>query len=222
MAADNASTDRTADLLRSWSRNAPLTLVGLDHVGGSLPNFRRLLDVADGSFIAFADQDDIWERPKLMTLHQFAFEQQLSLVYSDMSIIDEQGRAHDDSFFRANSSIHIGSGSRTSCCRTWRAAMPACSLTICSVGPAALGASYRTRLVVGARDLSIRTARVRGSTAGPLSPALEQSGGVEGPSAAPRPHRTSARTSRRRAASHAEEAPAGRSVQGPVRRAADA
>ena len=70
--------------------------------GGSLPDFRRLLDVADGSYIAFADQDDMWERPKLLTLHRLAAEQQFSLVYSDMSIIDEQGRAHDDSFFRAN------------------------------------------------------------------------------------------------------------------------
>jgi glycosyltransferase involved in cell wall biosynthesis len=102
VAADDASTDRTVDVLRSWSRNAPLTLIGHDRVGGSLPNFRRLLDVADGCYIAFADQDDVWEKSKLKVLYRSASEKQLALTYSDMSIIDENGRVHSDSFFSTN------------------------------------------------------------------------------------------------------------------------
>lgn len=59
---------------------------------GSNKTFERLTDMAEGDYIAYCDQDDIWEKEKLEILYREAIKKDAVMVYSDMSIIDEKGR----------------------------------------------------------------------------------------------------------------------------------
>ena len=70
LAADDASTDGTAELLDARAAGDPrLTVIRrTENSGGAAPSFYDLLlraPVDDGTFVAFADQDDIWRPGKL-------------------------------------------------------------------------------------------------------------------------------------------------------------
>lgn len=58
---------------------------------GSNGIFEKLTCLAKGEYIAYCDQDDIWEEQKLEILYQEAVTQNAIMVYSDMSVIDEKG-----------------------------------------------------------------------------------------------------------------------------------
>lgn len=61
---------------------------------GVAKNFESAARMATEEFIAFADQDDVWERHKLETLaREFAENEDLLLVHSDAILIDDQGRS---------------------------------------------------------------------------------------------------------------------------------
>ena len=59
---------------------------------GSNRIFEQLVRMAQGDFVAFCDQDDIWEANKLELLVRAANKEHAVMVYSDMSVIDENGR----------------------------------------------------------------------------------------------------------------------------------
>jgi rhamnosyltransferase len=70
VASDDASTDATTEILRSWSNRFDLLVLPPlgRRLGNANRNFMRLIADApldDADFIAFADQDDIWKPAKL-------------------------------------------------------------------------------------------------------------------------------------------------------------
>lgn len=59
---------------------------------GSDKTFEKLTFMAEGNYIAFCDQDDIWEPDKLAALAEAVQKEHAVMAYSDMSVIDEAGR----------------------------------------------------------------------------------------------------------------------------------
>ncbi len=57
---------------------------------GSCKTFERLTDIAEGGFFAYCDQDDIWEPDKIQKLMD-AMDDDATLIYADLSIINEAG-----------------------------------------------------------------------------------------------------------------------------------
>lgn len=55
---------------------------------GSNKTFEKLTLLAEGEYIAYCDQDDIWEPNKLEVLYESITQQKSTLAYSDLYIID--------------------------------------------------------------------------------------------------------------------------------------
>lgn len=69
--SDDQSTDSTQSLLnKNYLKNITLTVLPSTRLGGAAANFFRLLRIvnfSDVDYVAFADQDDIWDFNKLST-----------------------------------------------------------------------------------------------------------------------------------------------------------
>lgn len=91
---DDASSDRTLEILRSFSRSAPFPVEVIapgDHVG-TCEAFSEAMRRASGSIIAICDQDDCWEPEKLAVMEQrMAGRPEALLAFSDASLIDVHG-----------------------------------------------------------------------------------------------------------------------------------
>lgn len=61
------------------------------HNEGSNKTFEKLAALAHGDYLAFCDQDDIWERDKIEKLLDALKREHAVMAYSDMSVIDEKG-----------------------------------------------------------------------------------------------------------------------------------
>jgi glycosyltransferase involved in cell wall biosynthesis len=68
---------------------------------GAYRNFERALGAAprDADFVAFCDQDDIWDADKLAVLLERMSDPEVSLVYSDMRLVDDDGNLLANSFW---------------------------------------------------------------------------------------------------------------------------
>ena len=66
---DDCSTDRTYDLLCQYARkDSRIILKRNEHTLGFSKNFKAIVDDCSGEYIAFSDQDDIWEKKHLEIL----------------------------------------------------------------------------------------------------------------------------------------------------------
>lgn len=91
---DDGSTDRTADIIRSY-QDPRIVFMGGENVGPA-KSFSILLQEAyrrGSDYVYFCDQDDIWQDDKLAQFQAaFSAEQQSpELVFSDFSMIDGNG-----------------------------------------------------------------------------------------------------------------------------------
>lgn len=59
---------------------------------GSNKAFEQLTKMAKGDFFAYCDQDDIWEKDKISLMMEKFLDEDVTLVCSDLSIIDENGK----------------------------------------------------------------------------------------------------------------------------------
>lgn len=68
---------------------------------GAYRNFERALGAIprDAHFVAFCDQDDVWDEDKLETLLQPMADPRVSLTYSDMRLVDAEGTLLANSFW---------------------------------------------------------------------------------------------------------------------------
>ncbi len=97
LAADDASTDGTAELLEARAAVDPrLTVIRrTENSGGAAPNFYDLLlraPVDDGTFVAFADQDDIWRPGKLARHAAVLADGEIDAVSSNVIAFGDGGR----------------------------------------------------------------------------------------------------------------------------------
>jgi glycosyltransferase involved in cell wall biosynthesis len=91
VAIDDASTDATADILRSYAAgDARFRVLVNERNVGHIENFRRALSLCDGEYICPCDQDDVWAPEKTRAL--LAALGEADLVYCDSEMIDQYGR----------------------------------------------------------------------------------------------------------------------------------
>ena len=60
---------------------------------GYVKAFEYLVEQADGNYIAFCDQDDIWDKTKIEKCIQCMEKEHTILVVTDRKIIDAEGEA---------------------------------------------------------------------------------------------------------------------------------
>lgn len=109
--SDDGSTDGTCELLEQYRRSHRIIKV-IHSKGQSInENFQNALSICRGEYIAFCDQDDIWEKDKLA--HLFSqFSPKILLVYGKSILIDADDRqlpcaAEDYLGFRYYRSGHL-------------------------------------------------------------------------------------------------------------------
>ena len=78
---------------------------------GSTKTFEKLTKLADGDYIAYCDQDDIWEKDKLTILVNELEKTSALLVFSDVTIIDRNDAMIADSMKKLRKQHHFYSGS---------------------------------------------------------------------------------------------------------------
>lgn len=97
---DDGSFDGTNAILRRWAaKDERVTLVeGGGSTGSAKKNFARLMQAADGDYVLFCDQDDVWHPDKLQksraamrALEEQHGKQTPLLVHSDLRVVDQDG-----------------------------------------------------------------------------------------------------------------------------------
>ncbi len=91
---DDASTDRTVEIIEGFAPTLPFPVRLLAHEErmGSTANFASAINRSRGRVVALADQDDVWYPAKLeQLLHEFELDPTISMVFSDADLIGEDG-----------------------------------------------------------------------------------------------------------------------------------
>ncbi len=141
--ADEQAYVMIADALQAEMQSIPYTLNKNEKNLGSNQTFERLTQEADGKYLAYCDQDDIWEPDKIEKLIETLEAEKASLCYSDLSVIDEAGRKTADSFTAINHRVRHMEGeglfprflrrnSATGCTMLIRAAIAKKALPFCN------------------------------------------------------------------------------------------
>jgi glycosyltransferase involved in cell wall biosynthesis len=86
---DDASTDSTIAILKSFSKKLPIKIFKNSENTGYIKNFERAVLKARGKYLAFCDQDDIWHPEKLQILFDNIGNN--TLIYSESNLISETG-----------------------------------------------------------------------------------------------------------------------------------
>jgi glycosyltransferase involved in cell wall biosynthesis len=91
---DDCSTDATLECIREFARTAPFPVRVFENEKniGSTKNFERAIELCEGDFIAFADQDDVWLPEKLRRLEETLANENAGLVFTDGEVVDESLR----------------------------------------------------------------------------------------------------------------------------------
>ena len=108
VAGDDGSTDETMTILKDWERaTAGMRVLDSQPRVGAMRNFSRLIQESSASYIAFSDQDDVWDPDKLsITMGRMLEEEQRRgrdtpiLVYTDLRLIDGGSRLLCPSFWQ--------------------------------------------------------------------------------------------------------------------------
>jgi len=106
--SDDCSTDATRNVIQTYVERYPekITYTVNKNNRGFVKNFENLLYDCCEEYIAFADQDDIWQSNKLEILMDAMSELEsskpdsASLVHSDLSLIDQDDNTLHKSYFQ--------------------------------------------------------------------------------------------------------------------------
>lgn len=99
---DDGSSDLTTDLIRSWiaTYRPDATLIAHSERMGVCATLNEALSVATGDLVAFIAGDDIW-LPHRLSSHRLAFDDPaVGVAYSDVEVIDSEGRPAASSYLR--------------------------------------------------------------------------------------------------------------------------
>ncbi len=107
---DDGSNDATVSIIRAYAQKYPGRIILIqdnERNMGATQNFSRLMSCSTAPYIMFCDQDDIWLPDKIArSLTRIKQMEQAHgadtplLVYTDLSVCDEQGRVVADSYWR--------------------------------------------------------------------------------------------------------------------------
>ncbi|MDQ0221228.1 glycosyltransferase family 2 protein [Peribacillus cavernae] len=97
--SDNSSYFQLIEkILKETIKNKKFSLIKNEKNIGSNKTFEKLTLLASGEYIAYCDQDDIWEPDKLNKLYKELQDKKALVCYSDLSIINEKDEKIADSF----------------------------------------------------------------------------------------------------------------------------
>lgn len=101
--SDDASTDDTLDIVRSYDDSRILILTG-NEFRSPILNFEHALYHASNTIVVLADQDDIWLPGRVALIHERldAKAEQAALIMMDGEIVDVVGNRLGESVFAAN------------------------------------------------------------------------------------------------------------------------
>lgn len=88
---DDASADGTREILKRYENNPVVRIFLQEKNIGLIKNFAFATEQAQGTLVAFCDQDDIWLEHKIETLVDGMGS--APLVYSDSLLVDEKGNS---------------------------------------------------------------------------------------------------------------------------------
>lgn len=96
---DDASSDGTVDVIRSF-RDPRIKLLRNETNLGVVRSFEKAITHATGDLIFLCDQDDIWRSDKVEVFKRFfAVHHEVTIVISDASVIDQDGKEIRRSWF---------------------------------------------------------------------------------------------------------------------------
>lgn len=91
---DDASTERTLEILRAFRVNYPYKLIDNEIHHGLNENFTKAIQSAQGEFVALCDQDDIWLPNKIEILLEHVDE--FGVISGSCMVIDEKDNYHTE------------------------------------------------------------------------------------------------------------------------------
>ncbi len=89
---DDASTDSTVEIIRSFLPRAPIRLTINSQRLGVTENFARAISLCSGGIIFLADQDDRWQADKVATLAEVLADESIGLAFSNAGAVGENGQ----------------------------------------------------------------------------------------------------------------------------------
>ncbi|WP_113651715.1 glycosyltransferase family 2 protein [Pedobacter namyangjuensis] len=103
---DDCSVDDTLEIIKSYNDKYPFIRYIVNKVNlGAIESFKLAVSNCNGVYTALCDQDDIWKPNKLeisiKTLKEIDIENKPALIYTDLSIIDNQGGLSKISFWES-------------------------------------------------------------------------------------------------------------------------
>ena len=102
--ADDNSSDKTYEILTHYAEKFRwIHLRRNEKRLGLIRNFEKLLESAQGDYISFCDQDDVWEKEKLSKSIEALQKEDNSkplMFHSDLLVMDAKHNIIDPSFFK--------------------------------------------------------------------------------------------------------------------------
>ena len=97
--SDDCSQDSTKEILKEYEKKDNRIKVFFQEKNlGYVKNFEFLLTKVESSIYALSDQDDIWNKYKVEKSYNKLKEENADLVFTDLEMIDEEGKTIKDSF----------------------------------------------------------------------------------------------------------------------------
>jgi len=112
---DDCSTkvglDELQDCVGVCIKSIPYQIMQNEKNLGSTKTFEKLTMLAQGEYISYCDQDDVWHGDKIKVLLNLLNNEKVNLAFSDVIVIDEFGNKKADSIteIRPRHILHEGS-----------------------------------------------------------------------------------------------------------------
>lgn len=106
------SIEELQAMVKDCIKSIPYQIMQNEKNIGSTKTFEKLTNLAVGEYIAYCDQDDVWHGEKIRTCVRHLNYSETKLVYSDMNIVDGDGKFVADSITRVrrHHKFHSGKG----------------------------------------------------------------------------------------------------------------
>ena len=105
--SDDCSTDKTLDILNEYvKKDNRVHVVSQKENIGHLKNFEYLLRNVKEEIIFLSDQDDVWYKNKIEKTLNFYNQNNVSLVHTDLEVVDEKLSLINKSMFKGMNLIN--------------------------------------------------------------------------------------------------------------------